>query len=79
MFNWSVTLLMQTEKPAAEDILVEYHEISARLRKEIAMNTDFRIKFKPKNNEAAYSQILPVPIHLNKDLTNELNLTHIME
>ena len=42
----------------------------------IGMNTEFKVKPPPKNNEAVYSQSLPMPIHLKEDLINELALMH---
>ena len=38
-FDWTDTLLTETEKQAIEDILVEYHDIFARHRMDIGMNT----------------------------------------
>ena len=38
-FDWTDTLLTETEKQAIEDILVEYHHIFARHRMDIGMNT----------------------------------------
>ena len=54
------------EKQAIEDILVEYHDIFARHRMDIGMNTEFNVKLTPKNDKALYSQSLPMPIHLKK-------------
>ena len=75
-FDWTDTLLTQTEKQAVEDILVEYHDIFARHRMDIGMNTEFKVKLTPKDKKAVYSQILPMPIHLKEDLIVELALTH---
>ena len=41
-FDWTDTLLTETEKQAIEDILVEYHDIFARHRMNIGMNTSSR-------------------------------------
>ena len=62
-----------------EDILVDYHNIFARLRMDIGMNTDFKVKLTPKDDEAVYSQNLPTPIHLKEDLIVELALMHKYE
>ena len=43
-FDWTNTLLTETEKQAVEDILVEYHDLFARHRMEIGMNTEFKVK-----------------------------------
>ena len=43
-FDWTDTLLTEAEKQAIEDILVEYHDIFARHRMDIGMNTEFKVK-----------------------------------
>ena len=40
------------------------------------MNTEFDVKFTRKDDKAVYSQNLPMPIHLGKDLNVELSLMH---
>ena len=75
-FDWTDTLLTETEKQAVEDILVEYHDIFARHRMDIGMNTEFKVKLTPKSDKAVYSQSLPMPIHLKEDLIVELALMH---
>ena len=67
-FDWTDTLLTETEKQANENILVEYHDIFARHRMDIGMNTEFKVRLTPKNDKAVYSQSLPMPIHLQKNL-----------
>ena len=73
-FDWTDTLLTETEKQAVEDILVEYHNIFARHRMDIGMNTEFKLKLTPKDDKAVYSQSLPMPIHLKEGLIVELAL-----
>ena len=75
-FDWTDTLLTETEKQAIEDILVEYHDIFARHRMDFGMNTEFKVKLTPKDDKAVYSQNLPMPIHLKQDLIVELALMH---
>ena len=75
-FDWTDTLLTEMEKQAIEDILVEYHDISARHRMDIGMNTEFKVKLTPKDDKTVYSQSLPMPIHLKEDLIVELALMH---
>ena len=75
-FDWTDTLLTETEKQAIEDILVEYHDIFARHRMDIGMNTEFKVKLTPKDDKAVYSQSLPMPIHPREDLIVELALMH---
>ena len=75
-FDWTDTLLTETEKHTIEAILVKYHHIIARHRTDIGMNTEFTVKLKPKDDKAVYSQNLPMPIHLKEDLTVDLALMH---
>ena len=75
-FDWTDTMLTETEKQAVEDILVEYHDIFARHRMDIGMNTEFKMRLTPKDDKAVYSQNLPMPIHLKEDLIVELALMH---
>ena len=75
-FDWTNTLLTETEKQAVEDILFEYHDIFARVRMDIAMNTEFKVKLTPKDDKAVYNQSLPMPIHLKEDLIVELALMY---
>ena len=75
-FDWTDTLLTETEKQAVEDILVEYHDIFARHRMDIGMNTEFKVRLTPKDDKAVYSQSLPMPIHMKEDLFVELALMH---
>ena len=78
-FDWTDTLLTETEKQAIEDILVEYHDICARNIMDIGMNTEFKVELTPKDDKAVYSQSLPMPIHLKEDLNVDLALTHKYE
>ena len=75
-FDWTDTLLTETEKQAVEDILVDYHDIFDRHRMDIGMNTEFKVKLTPKDDKAVYSHSLPMPIHLKEDLIVELSLMH---
>ena len=56
-FDWTDTLLTEMGKQAIEDILVDYHNIFARHRMDIGMNTEFKVKLTPKDDKAVYSQI----------------------
>ena len=75
-FNWTNTLLTEDEKQAVEDILVEYHNIFARHRMDIGMNTEIKVRLTPKDDKVVYNQSLPLPIHLKEDLIVELILMH---
>ena len=59
-----------------EEILVEYHDIFARHRMDIGMNTEFKVKLTPKNDKPVYSQSLPMPIHVKEDVLVELALMY---
>ena len=73
-FDWTDTLLTETERQAIEDILVEYHDIFAGHRMDYGMNTEFKVKLTPKDHKVVYNQSLPMPIHLKEDLIVELAL-----
>ena len=75
-FDRTDTLLTETEKQAVENILVEYHDICARHRKDIGMNTEFKVRLTPNDDKAVYIQNVPMPIHLKEDLIVELALMH---
>ena len=49
-FDWTDTLLTEKEKQAIEDILVEYHDIFARHRMDIGMNTEFKMKYERRQS-----------------------------
>ena len=51
-FDWTDTLLTETEKQIIEDNLDEYHDIFARHRMDIGMNTEFKVKLTPKDDKA---------------------------
>ena len=51
-FDWIDTLLTETAKQAIEDILVDYHDIFARHRMDIGMNTEFKVKLTPKDDKS---------------------------
>ena len=76
-FDRTDTLLTEIEKEAVENIVVEYHDIFARHRMDIGMNTEFKVKLTPKGGRAVCSQSLPVSIQLKNDLIVELALMQI--
>ena len=75
-FDWTDTLLTETEKQAVENILVEHHDIFARQTMDIGLNTEFKVRLTPKVYKAVYTQSLPMPIHLKEDFIVELALMH---
>ena len=54
-FDSTDTLITEVKKQAIEDILLDYHDILARHRMDIGMNTESKVKFKPKDDKAVYS------------------------
>ena len=75
-FEWTNTLLTETEKQAVEDLLVEYHDIFARHRMDIGKITKFKVKLTPKDDKAVYSQSIPMPMHLKEYLVVAFALMH---
>ena len=75
-FDWTDTLLTETEKQAVEDILVEYHYIIAEHRMDIGMNTELKVRVTPVDDKPVYSQNLPMRFQLKEDLIVELALMH---
>ena len=59
-----------------EDILVNYYDLFARHSIDIGMNTKFKMKLTPKDDNFLYSQCLPTPIHLKEDKIVELALMY---
>ena len=51
-FDWTDTLLTETEKYEVENILVENQDIFARHRMDIGMNTEFKVRLTPKDYKA---------------------------
>ena len=75
-FDWTDTLLTETEKQAIEDILNDYHDISAKHRMDFVMNPEFKMNITPKDDKAVYRQSLPMPIYLEEDQIVQLALLH---
>ena len=74
--DWTNTLLTEMEKQEIEDILVDHHDFFAGHRMDFGMKTEFKVKLTTKDDEAVYSQNLPMPIHLKEDLIVEFSLMH---
>ena len=53
---------------------MEFHDIFARHRFDIGINTEFKVQLTPLDNRPAYSQSLPAPINLKDDILVELAL-----
>ena len=75
-FDWTDSILQPDAKQAVEDLLVEFHDIFARHRFDIGINTEFKVQLTPSVNKPAYSQSLPAPINLTDDILGELTLLH---
>ena len=55
---------------------MDFHDIFARHRFDIGINTEFKVQLTPLDNRPAYSQSLPAPINLKDDILVELTLLH---
>ena len=75
-FDWTDSTLEPDAKQAIENLLVEFHDIFARHRFDIGINTEFEVQLTPLDNRPAYSQNLPALINLKEDILVELALLH---
>ena len=75
-FDWTDSTLQPEAKQAVENLLVEFHDIFARHRFDIGINTEFKEQLTPLHNRLAYSQSLPAPINLRDNILVELALLH---
>ena len=75
-FDWTNSKLQPDAKQAVENLLVELHDIFARHRFDIGINTEFKVQLTPLDNRPAYTQSLPAPINLKEDIFVELALLH---
>ena len=75
-FEWADSTLQPDAKRVVEDLLVEFHDIFARHRFDIGINTEFKVQLTPLDIRPAYSQSLPAPINLKDDILVELALLH---
>ena len=78
-FDWTDSTLDWTKsdaKQAVENLLVQFHDIFARHRFDIGINTEFKVQLTPLDNRPAYSQSLPAPINLKDVILVELALLH---
>ena len=71
-FDWTDSTLQLDAKQAVEDLLVEFHDIFARHRFDIGINTEFKEQLKPSSNRPVYSQSLHAPINFKDDILVEL-------
>ena len=72
-FDWTDSTL---QPKAIENLLVEFHDIFARHRFDIGINTKFKVQLTPSDDGPAHSQSLPAPINLKHDSLVELALLH---
>ena len=75
-FDWTDFTLQLDTKQAVEDLLLKFHDIFARHRFDIGINTEFKVQLTPLDNRPACSQSLPAPINLKEDILVELALLH---
>ena len=76
VFKRTDSLITGKDRDSLENTIVEIHDIFARHRLDIGMNTQFEVSLTPKDDKPVYTQSLPVPINLKGDLTVELALMH---
>ena len=75
-FDWTDFTLQPEAKQAVENLFVKFHDIFARHRFDIGINTEFKVQLTPLDNRPAYSQSLPATINLKVDILVELALLH---
>ena len=75
-FDWTSSTLQPEAKQAVENLLVDFHDIFARHRFDIGINTDFKVQLTPLDNRPAYSQSFHAPINLKDNTLLELALLH---
>ena len=73
-FEWTDSILTAQEQQQVEALLVKYHSMFARHRRDIGINTEFRIKLPPKHDDPVYAQNLPTPTNLKDELLVDLAL-----
>ena len=75
-FDWTDSILQSEAKKAIENLLMDFHDLFARHRFDIGINTEFKVQLTPLDNRPAYSQRLPAAINLKDDILVELALLH---
>ena len=75
-FPWQNTSLTEDECKQVENLLVEYHDIFAKLRFDVGYNTELKIKLTPEHDLPIYTQRPPTPNHFREELHIELALMH---
>ena len=75
-FVWTDFTLQPETKQSVENLLVEFHDIFARHRFDIGINTEFKVQLTTLDNRPACSQSLPAPINVKDDILVELALLH---
>ena len=75
-FDWTEYTSQPEAKQVVENLLVEFHDIFARHRFDIGINTEFKVQLTPLDSRPAYNQSLPAPINLKDDILVELALLH---
>ena len=76
IFDWTDSTLQPEAKQAVENLPLEFHDIFARHRFDIGINTDFKVQLTPLDNRPAYSQNFPAPINLKDNILVELAILH---
>ena len=61
-------MLTELEKKTVEKIVIQNQDFFGRHRVDILLNTKFQLKLIIKDDITVYSENLPMPIHLRKDV-----------
>ena len=73
-FKWNESVLKADEKQQVEDLLIEFSDIFAKHRFDVAYNAKISWKLTPEHNQPVYNHSPPTPIHLREELQVELAL-----
>ena len=76
MFKWTNALITGKNRDSLENTMFEFHDIFARHRLDIGMNTQLKVSLTAQDDKPVYTQSIPIPINLKKDLKVELDLMH---
>ena len=75
-FSWDICVLNADQKRQLEEFLIEYHEVFAKTRFDVGLNTELKIKLTFEHPFPVYVQGPPAPIHLRDEILDELALLH---
>ena len=73
-FNRSQSIFSENEKHKMENLLVEFHDIFARHRFDVGLNTSVKAKLTPENYMPIFAPNSQTPVHLRENFVVELAL-----